>query len=64
MRDLKTGRVTLLSRAAKKANEASLFPAISANGKFATMQSKATNLTNGVDANGDKEDIFRRGPLR
>ena len=62
-RDLKSGKLILVSRTgAKKGNEDSGDPYITANGKYVVFVSAANNLIPGIDANGHTEDVLRRGP--
>jgi Tol biopolymer transport system component len=63
-RDLVSGTIKRISRRAKPANDESDEPELSRDGTFVSFRSDATNLIKGGDANGDKEDIFRRGPIR
>jgi hypothetical protein len=63
-RDLKTGRVVLVSRTGPQGNKASEYGSISGDGNFVIFESEADNLVPGGDANGNIYDIFRRGPLR
>jgi Tol biopolymer transport system component len=60
VRDRQTGTTTLvsISSAGAQANEWSLAPAISADGRFVAFQSSATNLVPG-DTNG-QDDVFVR----
>jgi Tol biopolymer transport system component len=64
LRDRKTGRTRRISvgPAGAQANDGSLSPALSADGRFAGFYSAATNLV-GSDLNGFA-DVFLRGPLR
>jgi Tol biopolymer transport system component len=64
VRDLKTGKVVLVSKTKAKGNDDSLHPRISASSKYVIFESKATNLIPGGDDNGPKSDVLRRGPLR
>lgn len=63
-RDLKTGEVRLVSRSNRgaRANDATYWPSLSADGRYAVFHSFATNLVPGGDANGAIPDALRRGP--
>jgi Ca2+-binding RTX toxin-like protein len=65
VRDLQTNTTTLVSRAAGatgvKGDGNSLLPAISADGRFATFQSSASNLH--PDDGDTTQDVFRRDVL-
>jgi Tol biopolymer transport system component len=64
MRDRELGKTRLLSVKTNgtKGNGASIFPVISADGRWVAFASLATNLVK-PDRNGDDSDIFLRGPL-
>jgi Tol biopolymer transport system component len=64
VRDLATGKLKRASVTAKKGNGNTLFPRISDDGRYVIMESRATNLVPGSDANGTMNDVLRRGPLR
>jgi len=64
MRDLQTGKVVVVSKTKSKGNGTTWISKISANGKYVIMESAATNLVPGGDANNAKKDVLRRGPLR
>jgi len=63
-RDLATGKVRLVSRSTSGArgDSSSRLPRISADGRFVTFESYATNFL-AHDANGHTLDVFRRGPF-
>jgi hypothetical protein len=63
LRDLKTGKVTIISRKfAKIANAQTGDAHVSDDGRFVVIESNATNLIPGGDANGSTTDVLRRGP--
>jgi hypothetical protein len=63
LRDLKTGKLTLVSRNGTKiGNDSANDVQISDDGRFVSFGSDATNLIPGGDANADEEDVLRRGP--
>ncbi len=61
IRDVKNGRTELISRQngqQRAANGQSLYPHVSATGRYVAFQSTARNLTSTNDTNGSTTDIF------
>lgn len=63
LRDLKTGKLVLVSRRGSvPANGRTDQAQISDDGRFVTIENFATNLVPGGDTNDGVEDVLRRGP--